>query len=261
MSAQLQYQNGDLQAAAIASAEELRNSPTDLGKRAFFAELLCLQSEFERADRQLETLLSLDPRSVVTVGTWRQLLRAATARQDVFRRGALPEVVDSMSPRIKTLLEILVAVREERFSEAAAKAEELESARAPLPCRVNGEPVEDLRDADDLSAGVLEVLATNGKYFWIDMEKIVSLQFQAPERPLDLLWRRAEIVLVSGTEGQVLVPAVYATATEDPAALLGRKTDWLDNDGLVRGVGQRLWLIGDEACPLTELETVDFERA
>lgn len=260
MSAQALYRSGDLAAAIAAGAEELRHVPADLAKRAFYAELLCLQGQFERADRQLETLLSLEPKTLVTVGTWRQLLRAASARADVFERGALPEVIGEPSARVRGLLAILLALREGRPAEAAAQAQALEAARPAVPCRVNGEPVEDLRDVDDLSAGILELLASNGKYFWVELGQIRSLRFFPPQRPLDLLWRRAEIVLASGTEGEVFVPAVYATASDDPEALLGRRTDWQDCGGLVRGIGQRLWLAGEEALPLAEIDAVEFER-
>ncbi|MEX0731278.1 MAG: type VI secretion system accessory protein TagJ [Aquisalimonadaceae bacterium] len=254
--AQTYYQQGDLIAAIDAIASELRGEPGNGGKRAFYAELLCLRGDLERADRQLDTLLSLEPGAALTIATWRQLIHAAQARQDVFTNGRVPEIVDAPSTRVQGLLEILVALREGRAADAASRARALEEARLPCPAVVNDKPVQDVRDLDDLCAGVLEVLATNGKYFWVDQECVVSLTFHPAERPLDLLWRKASLVLTSGTEGDVFIPAVYATRTLDQAALLGRSTDWDEAGGLVRGIGQRTWLVGDDALPLADIQTL-----
>lgn len=255
-SAQTHFRNGDLQAALAAISEELRTDPGHLGKRTFLAELLCIQGEFERADRQLEILLSLDQQALLTVGTWRQLIRAAQARHEVFTQGRVPDMVDAPSPRIRTLLDIGLALREGRAAEAAAAADALEQARAPCPVVANGSAVDDLRDLDDLCAGILEVLSTTGKYYWVDMEQVESLRFQRAERPLDQLWRRARLILRDGTDGEVFIPAIYPGA-EDDAARLGRRTDWQDLGGLVRGQGLRTWLVGDEAVPLSEIDSIE----
>lgn len=257
-SAQDHYRNGDLGAAVSALSEELRAAPGHVGKRAFLTELLCALGDFERADRQLEAMLALDPDTLLTVATWRQLLRAAQARREVFSAGRAPEVADTPTDRIKTLLTINLAIREGRLAEAAAAAQALEAARRPCPAVVDGQQVEDVRDLDDLCAGILEVLASNGKYFWVDLEQVASLRLEPPRRPLDLLWRKARLVLRNGSDSEVFIPAIYPTVTDDPAALLGRRTDWLDDGGLVRGTGLRTWLIGDHARPLTELDSIEF---
>lgn len=252
------YQQGNLTAAIDAGAQELKAAPGNPGKRAFLAELLCIQGSYERAETQLETLLALEPRSLITVGTWRNLLRAATARQDVFTQGGVPEVIGSVSPRIRSLLEVLLAVRE--GNDATAQVARLEDERQASPCIINGTEVEDLRDVDDRFAGIFELLASNGKYFWVEQSDIVSMEFDKPERALDLLWRKAEIVLVSGTVGQVFVPAVYPTPSQNPDAQLGRTTDWSDDNGVAVGVGQRLLLAGNDAIALNDIESIQFQR-
>lgn len=254
--AQTHYHNGDLDAALDAIAEELRRAPQDAAKRAFFVELLCLRGDFEKAERQLQTLLSLAPDTLITVGTWRQLIHAAQARRDVFEQGRVPDFVDGPSERLTQHLELLVALRDGKPTRAAELAEQLETQRAPQPMLINGRTVADVRDPDDLTAGILEVLATNGKYFWVDFGQIVELAFEPPARPLDLLWRKARIVLNTGTEGEVFIPAIYPTLEDDAETWLGRRTDWRDEGGVVRGIGQRLWLVGDDALPLTEITMV-----
>lgn len=252
------YQQGKLSQAISELGKELTSKPNDAVKRAFLAELLCITDDLDRADAQLDILASLEPEKALTIGTWRQLIRAAKTRKEVYEDGRTPDVIDEPTSRIKTLLNTQISLRENDDQSVKQLTIELENNREPCAAIVNGETVEDLRDLDDLCAGVLEVMATNGMYYWVDFSQISSLEFEAPERPLDLLWRKASIVLHKGTEGEVFIPSIYATPTDDSEALLGRKTDWLETGGLVRGLGQRNWLVGDQVLPIMELESIEF---
>ncbi|MEM7517937.1 MAG: type VI secretion system accessory protein TagJ, partial [Planctomycetota bacterium] len=89
-----------------------------------------------------------------------------------------------------------------------------------------------------------------------------EVHFDAPERPLDLLWRAATMDVRDGPEGKVYLPAVYAvnpTAMDDDARL-GKKTDWMERAGgsLISGVGMRTFLVGEEAKTLMELDHLEF---
>jgi type VI secretion system protein ImpE len=118
-----------------------------------------------------------------------------------------------------------------------------------------------MRDADDLLAGSFEVLTTTGKYFWIPTERVQTLEFHPPKRPRDLLWRRASMSVAQGPDGEVYLPAVYVTDAPVADALrLGRETDWRQADGgPVRGVGQRLFIVGEDAAPMMELGNFRFD--
>ena len=110
-------------------------------------------------------------------------------------------------------------------------------------------------------SGVLDVLTSTGKHYWIPMEQVRLIEFKPAEATRDLLWRRALVEVADGPDGEVFVPAIYpwADETTDPRALLGRTTDWLGDDttpGPVRGEGQRMFLVGDAAVPVMELGTI-----
>ena len=64
-----------------------------------------------------------------------------------------------------------------------------------------------------------------------------------------------------GQEGVVYMPTVYPwTAKDMPNPLrLGRGTEWQDDSGLVRGLGMREFLIGEEAKTLAELTEITFD--
>jgi type VI secretion system protein ImpE len=57
------------------------------------------------------------------------------------------------------------------------------------------------------------------------------------------------------------MPVIYDPGQPDLADefLLGRATDWIGpEEGLVRGVGQREFLIGNDAVGIMELSTLRF---
>jgi len=252
------YQKGMLSEAISELGNELSSKPNDAVKRAFLAELLCITGDLERADAQLDVLATLEPDKALTIGTWRQLIRAAKTRKEVYESGRSPDVVDEPTSRIKTLLSTQISLRENDTKSVESLTLDLENGREPCAAIVNGKNVDDLRDLDDLCAGVLEVMATNGMYYWVDFSQISLLEFEPPERALDLLWRKATIVLHKGTEGEVFIPSIYATPTEDSEALLGRKTDWIETGGLVRGIGQRNLLAGDQVLSILDIENIEF---
>ena len=45
-----------LKEAITAALEEVRNNPTDAGRRLFLSELLCFSGELQRADNQLDAV-------------------------------------------------------------------------------------------------------------------------------------------------------------------------------------------------------------
>ena len=106
----------------------------------------------------------------------------------------------------------------------------------------NGEAFDDMRDVDDLMAGFFEVLTSTGKYYWIPTETIATVEMHRPERPRDLIWRRAAMDVTEGPDGEVFLPVIYVTpgVEVDERTQLGRVTDYVGSEGEpVRGVGQR----------------------
>jgi type VI secretion system protein ImpE len=194
----------------------------------------------------------------------RQLLRAERARVEFHSQGRVPEFLAPPSPAIELALKASIAIRESRLGDAAALLEQAESERVKPRGTLNGKAFDDLRDCDDLTSAVLEVLTSTGKYYWVPFEHVASLACEKPMRPIDLLWRPASLSVRGGPDGRVFVAMIYAShgLGLDDAARLGRRTDWIGNAGEpVRGVGMRTWLAGDDACTLLELETLSVEAS
>ncbi len=142
---------------------------------------------------------------------------------------------------------------------AASACAEAEAARPRASIRMGGAAFDDWRDADDLLCGSLEVLTTTGKYFWIPFEAVTALQPHPVRRPRDLFLRRASLSVADGPHGDVYLPVLYpAPDTVSDQCRLGRATEWVDgHPGAVRGVGQKMFLLGQEGVPMLQLGAVE----
>ncbi len=254
------YKQGDLTGAIQALNDQVRSNPSSAETRGFLAELLCAKGDFDKADAQLTTILSLDAQTAITVGTWRQLVRAAQLREDVYNSGAIPDVIEQPTERIKNALSLLVALRAEDTDALVELKNTVDQGVENNLFNINGLTSVVMRDLDDVHAGIMEVMATNGKYFWVDFEQIVSLEIHQPTRPLEILWRKATIVLTNGTEGEVYIPSVYPKSSTD-AMRLSRETDWTELSGVNIGYGLKTWLVGDDALSIDEIAHLESVKS
>lgn len=257
------FHAGKLDDAVAAAQAALRKAPTDINARVLLGELLAFTGNLERADVVLDAASAIDPSTALVVAEFRQLIRADMARRQLFRDGRVPEFLTDPTETQRLQLAALVALRGGDVAEAMRQAEAAETARPRTPGKHGDTAFDDMRDADDLLAGSFEVLTTTGKYFWIPTERVQTLEFHAPKRPRDLLWRRASMSVEAGPDGEVYLPAVYVA--DDPMSdslRLGRETDWRQADGgPVRGVGQRLFVVGEDAVPMMDLGNLRFDVA
>ena len=225
-------------------AAAVRAKPTDSAARLALAEALVLAGQFDRAENQLATLSRTDATAPNRIARLRHLLRAEVARHAWYEQAAAPSLVADPAPAQQAALAIAVALREGK--DAGALAAAAEEARAPLPGTLDGAPFDALRDLDDLCACYLEVLTADGGYLWVDWPAVASLSFVPPSRPIDLLWREARLTLRDGRAADVVVPGQYVSPEPDDAQRRAETTDWRTEAGLVRGAGQRSFLVGEE---------------
>lgn len=257
------FKTGDLAQAIAGAQAAVKAAPRDSGARWLLAELLLFAGDAERADRMLDAAVLEEPSPAVL--EFRKLLRAEVVRQQVWTEGRAPKFSgDDAPPALAAAMRALVLSRDGAAGEARAEAEAAETLRPRIPGTArlaDGRDLafDDLRDADDVMAPLLEVLTTGGDHLLVPFAKIASLEFEAPRRPRDLYWRRTTIALRDGTDGVVYAPVIYPGASKlaDPLRL-GRATEWSDGPGPVRGAGQRLLLLGDEPASLMELTSIAF---
>jgi type VI secretion system protein ImpE len=250
---------GRLTEALAAANAAVKAAPTDLGRRLLLAELLLAVGNLERADTILDAASQIDPSAATVVAEFRQLLRAETARRQLYTEGRLPEFLGEPEPSLQASLAALVALREGDLDTAAHQAGQAEALRPHVAGHADGKEFDDFRDASDLHPGFIETLTTTGKYFWVPVARIESMVFHPPKRTRDLIWRRCSMSVTGGPDGDVYIPAIYFAGAEEvsDALRLGHETTWTETLP-VRGLGQRLFLVGDDAAGVMELGTVEF---
>jgi type VI secretion system protein ImpE len=257
------FRAGKLTAAVEAAGAAVRKTPGDLAARVLLAELLLFTGNYERTDVILDAATGIDPEAVIVVAEFRQLLRAEIARRQYWRDGRVPEFLGEPTETQRLLMAASVSMRAGDAVESGKLAQAAEAARPPAKVEIAGVTHDDFRDADDLCGGSLEVLTTTGKYYWVPVERVISIDFHPAKRARDLFWRRATIAVQGGPDGDVYIPVLYSAQTtpEDDNLRLGRATDWQgEGDVPVRGVGQRTFLVGEEAMEIMSLETLEFDR-
>jgi type VI secretion system protein ImpE len=254
------FQAGDLAAAVAEAVQEVKAAPMQIERRVRLADYLLFTGDFDRADKQLDMAGTQDPGWAPKLAMLRQLVRGGVARQDLYQSGRPPELLGQAPDYMQMLLKALVAVREDRAEEAAELVAAAEEARPALAGTCDDVAFDDLRDLDDLNSGVLELFTTNGKFFWVPLSSVRRMDFAPPAGPRDLLWRQVDIDIKDGPQGVVYVPALYHQWQSELADgfKLGRESDWVEAAGIYRGIGQRCFLIADEAVPVSDITTLEF---
>jgi type VI secretion system protein ImpE len=254
------FKAGDIEGAVAAATAAVKAAPRDAGARWLLAEMLVFAGEFERADRSLDAVLEDTPSP--TVMEFRQLIRGEVVRRQVLLEGRVPKFQgEDPTEAQKATARAVTLLRAGDKPGAAAAAAEIESLRPRVPGKAGDVAFDDLRDVDDIFAAMIEVHTAGGEYMWVPTERLRALSFDEPKRPRDLYWRRCSIEMKDGQEGVVYIPTIYAwTAKDMPNPLrLGRGSEWQDDGGLVRGLGMREFLVGEDAKSLAELTDIAFD--
>lgn len=252
------FKSGDLREAIKSATANVKSKPTDTDYRALLSDLHCFAGDYERADKHLEAITTLAPGATVAVSLIRQLIRGEKWRLDFYRSGRPPEFLGKPEPRLELQLRASIEMREGHLEEASKLLAEAEEMRGELACAAGETQYSDLRDCDDLLAGVFEVFTSTGKYYWIPMERVIELEPRPIERPRDYLWRQFRMEVKDGPQGEIYLPSIYCADKLDPAdtsadaARLGRVSEFTETEP-VRGIGRRLFLLGDEAVTVDQL--------
>jgi type VI secretion system protein ImpE len=258
------FQQDKLSEAVQAALHAVRTDPTSRPKRWLLAELACFSGDLERADRQLEMLVSPDAKDLVAIGAFRQLVRAEQARRDFFEQGRPPEFLTPPPSSTQLLLQASIAIREKKYTEAMDFLAQAERERTPVSGTMDGVAFSDFRDLDDLTPSILEVLTSNGIYYWVSMNSVQSIQFETPAGLIDLLWLPVQLTMKGGAEGKVYLPTIYPSTDRDcdEQLQIGRITEWIGGEGTpVRGRGLREFLVGQEPKSILELKDIEFTES
>jgi type VI secretion system protein ImpE len=260
MTASELYKEGKLAAAIEAQIQAVKSQPADHGKRLFLFELSAFAGDLERARRQIDVLKFDEVELQAAARQYQGLLDSEEARRKVFADGVEPKFLAAIPPHTTWRLEALQALRNKDLAGATALLAKADEARPALKGKLNGKPIELLRDCDDLFGDVLEVMA-NGNYFWVPLEQVESIALTPPKFPRDLLWRAARLD-THDSAGEVFLPTLYPGThmSSEEQVKLGKRTDWIGGaPGPTRGVGAHLYLVDDDAMSLLQWSELQLD--
>lgn len=261
MTAKELFQAGRLGEAVETQFREVRAKPTDMAARTFLFELLCFQGELDRAEKQLDVIGQQHADSEWGAQVYRNVLAAERTRRRLFAAGVKPEFLLDPPAYLQWHLDAVNRLREGNATDAASLLARSRESRPAVSGEVDGQPVEEFCDCDDLFAPLLEFIILRD-YVWIPWEQIREIEISAPERPRDLLWIPTRLTLADDSRRSGYAPTHYPGTYQHPSdqVKLGRMTDWKSTeDGPVLGVGLRQYLVGDDAKSILDIRHAAFQ--
>jgi type VI secretion system protein ImpE len=114
-----------------------------------------------------------------------------------------------------------------------------------------------MADADPRLGPVLEVVL-NGRYFWVPLQRIRRIEFDAPADLRDTIWTAASFTWTNGAQTVGLVPTRYngTVAMADDGLMLARRTEWTEEGN---PIGQRMLVTDAGDYALMDIRIVEFD--
>jgi type VI secretion system protein ImpE len=254
---------GNLDAALSRAKGAVRDDPGDPEARARLFQLFCLNGEWDRAEAQLDALLTS---SAVQSPIWKQfqmLLRLERQRRDAHQSAAAPAIVGEPQDWMAGFAK---AFELHQAGDVAGGAAMRETALADAPARpghVDDVEFEWLMDGDARYGPMLEAfLPTEGDYCWVPFGALTSVAIEKPSQINHFVWAPAHFTWEDGRVLHGFVPTRYvgSEASGDAAHALARGTDWIDaGGGVFVGVGQRVLMSAEGDFPLLEIREARFK--
>jgi type VI secretion system protein ImpE len=240
MEAETLLRAGDLGGARQALAAELRRSPADVNLRQFFWQLLAVVGEWDKAEAQLRTLATTEPKAMMLGSVYNQALAAMRMRAKVMSGEVRGTSLVGSEPWVESLLDALQSFGKGEPNASALSEAALAEAPA-TPGTMDGDAFEWIADADQRFGPMLEAIIGDN-YGFVPFAGIKRLKVSEPSDLRDTVWLPVEIETRSGQVSMAFVPALYpgTEATGDNGLMLARRTDWVEHGEIEIGLGQRL---------------------
>lgn len=254
------FQAGKLDEAISALGEAIKSAPGDLGQRTFLFELLCFAGNLDRAEKQLEAIGKLNQEAEWPAQIYTNILAAERLRRRVLTDGNAPEFFIEPPHHIRERLEAIKLLRNGQSTDAADRLAHADEETPNLTGLVDGQPFDGFRDCDDLLAPVLEVILLRD-YIWVPWEQVREIEFTPPTRLRDVMWLPGKMTMIDGQSRRAFFPSMYvgSDATSDAEVRVGRATIWDElPGGIVRGLGARILLAGDEGKSMIHIRQIEF---
>jgi protein involved in temperature-dependent protein secretion len=248
MSADQLIEQGDYKGALDELRQATSNPQADPAQLLSRFSMEVRLQEFDAAENTMKRLCAAAPdaASVMSqLGLAARAERLAIQRQSDAALAGKRATVGIPPPHAIALVKLAIA--HAQHDQATAKAA-LEEVRAMTPAtsgtivRKNGATLRftKITDTDDLTGASLPCYE-GPQLLDISYSELRSVTFSEPKTSFDVMWPRAEVVLVTGEVLRVRVPALYpgSGCAEESHLRTGRETTWTRDKGYAEGHGQR----------------------
>jgi type VI secretion system protein ImpE len=238
----------DAQRAVVAAR------PNDVGERLLLSELLAFTGDRAEVRRQLDRLADAPPDVREYLAECRALLAADEARH----RGDRPTFLANPPDHLLKRLHAAEFARSGREEEALDLIDHADETAGWVEGHLDGRSFEGWRDADDLLGPVLE-LFHGDRYVWLAVDQVRKVRLEHGDGLRDVLYRPATVWLNDGKRHEVFLPGLYAGTADhaEEGIRTGAGIDWVEVNGVMRGLGARTFLFGEEELTLGEFRQVE----
>ena len=255
---------GQLQQAQAQLVAAIKARAADPSLRMAYFQLLALQRNWEKALLQLATAAQMDDSLLMVAQQGRLCIQCEVHREKVIAGQLTPMVFGEPLPWLSSLLQAHALFTQGRHTPAAELREQALSDAPAIAGRIDGQPFEWIADADLRFGPVLEVFV-EGRYSWLPIQHLARLELDAPSELRDVLWMPARFFLTNGGQVPGFLAARYPflpdhPLNDDPLILLGRKTEWVEQDGLQIGLGQRLLATDTADFALLDVRRIELDQ-
>jgi type VI secretion system protein ImpE len=252
---------GDPEGALAALQDKVRSDPANARLRIFLFQLLCVLGDWKRAVTQLKVAAEMDEAAVTMARAYREAIICENFREKVFAGEKEPLLFGQPQEWTALLVEALKMLAAGRAADAASLRDRAFEMAPAATGELNGARFAWIADADMRLGPLLEVLV-NGKYFWMPFTAIHALRIDPPADLRDAVWTAGNLTLQNGGEFVVMIPTRYpgTAASKNGAAMLARRTDWVDAGAeTFTGIGQRLLTTDAGDTAIMEVRTLSVD--
>jgi type VI secretion system protein ImpE len=251
---------GGLAASLEALEVDTGRRPTDGKLRVFFAQLLTIAGQWERALEQLDAVGSINGEALLMAHTYRGLIHGERLRAAVFAGQGTPGTVGGAQPWLVQLVTCLSLDRQGYAARAAELRLDAFEAAPEVLGSVDGSIFASVADADSRLGPVLEVIV-GGSYYWAPFACIRRIAIERPGDGGDLAWLPAQFVWRNGDQSTGFIPVRYpgSEGSEDDAIRLAWETHWQQiGENSYAGLGQRQLRIGTRKIGILDVRDLSL---
>jgi type VI secretion system protein ImpE len=242
---------------------KVKAEPANIELRFQLVKLYCLQADWDRAYKQLSTILSIEKEATRQVELYKSLLLSERLREQVLRgertpcglEGVLPEWCNDLH-KANEYYTLGDFENGDLYRSKALEQADAESGSAEKQGLFSW-----LADGDDRIGPILEFI-TAGGYRWITLSEVQKISINPPLEILDMVWAKAAITLTNGIEVNGYVPARYPLTQLDTQQIkAGSVTNWIQ-EGESRHVGQgrKMWMTDSVEFSIFDSGLINFDR-